>query len=62
MYNFIKQKYIELERGVVYELSKRGCYINRFLTKRRLKDPKMKKLPEENPKINRKKSRGMCRF
>ena len=35
------------ERQCVYNLSKLTCYINLFLTKRRLKDPKMKKLLEK---------------
>ena len=50
MYNFIKTK---LHRGrkrcLVHELSKGSCNINGFLTKRGLKDPKMKKLIEKKP-------------
>ena len=53
MYNFIKTK---IHRGRkrlgANELSTGSFHINRFSTKRRLKDPKMKKSIEKMPKIN----------
>ena len=42
------------KRRWVHELLKWACYINWFLTKRRLKDPKTKKLQQKKPKINNK--------
>ena len=49
------------KRSWVYELSKRSCHVNWFLTKRRLKDPKMMKLRKKSKNYLRK-SRNMCQF
>ena len=62
MYNFIKQNYIEVERGVEYRnYQKEVVRLMDFWQKRRLKDPKMKKLIEKSQKIT-KKLRIMCQF
>ena len=48
MYNFIKQNYIKVERVVEYmNYQKEVAILTDFLTKRRIKDPKMKKLIEK---------------
>ena len=44
MYNFMKQKYIEVESAVEYRNYQKKLPYKVFLTKRRLKDTKMKKL------------------
>ena len=52
MYNFIKQNYIEVKRGIEYMNCQREVAIlTDFWTKRRLKDPKMKKITGKKPKI-----------
>ena len=62
MYNFMEQNYIEVERGVEYRNYQRGVAIlTDFWQKRRLKDPKKKKLKEKSQKLT-KKSRIMCQF
>ena len=50
MYNFMKQNYIGLERGVEYRNYQREVAILTDFC--RLKDLKMKKLIEKTPKIN----------
>ena len=48
MYNSIKQNYIEVERGIEYmNYQKEVTRLTDFLAKRRLKDPKMKKLVDK---------------
>ena len=48
MYNFIKQNYIQVERGVEYTNCQREvATLTDFWQKRQLKDPKMKKLLEK---------------
>ena len=51
MYNFINQNYIEVERGIEYMNYQRGvAALTVFLTRRRQKDPKIKKLIEKSQK------------
>ena len=51
MYNFIKQNYIKVERGVEYmNYQREVALLTDFWQKRRLKDPKMKKLIEKKNK------------
>ena len=55
MYNSIKQNYIEVERGVEYmNYQKRVAILTDFWRKRRLKDPKMRKLLEKSQKLTKK--------
>ena len=54
MYNFIKQNYIEVERGVEYMNNHREVAIlTDFWQKIRLKDPKMKKLLKKSQKLTK---------
>ena len=60
MYNFMKQNYIEVGRGVEYRNHQREVAIlTDFCQKRRLKDPKMKKLIEKKAK-NKLKNQELC--
>ena len=62
MYNFIKQNYIVEERGDEYmNYQREVAILTDFLTKRRLKDPKMKKLIEKSQKLT-KNSLNMYKF
>ena len=60
MYHFIKQNYIEAERGVEYINYQKEVATHVFLTKRRLKDPKMMQLIKAKKKTI--KTRIMCQF
>ena len=44
MYNFMKQNYIEVERGIEYMNYQRRVAILTDFWQKQLKDPKMKKL------------------
>ena len=51
--NFIKQNYIEVERGVEYmNYQREVAILTDFWQQRRLKDTKMKKLIEKKSRIN----------
>ena len=52
MYNFIKQNYIEGERGAEYINYQREVAILTDFLQKDLKDPKIKKLIGKKPKIN----------
>ena len=60
MYNFMKQNYIEVERGVEYRNYQReSAILTDFWQKRRLKDSKMKKLIKKSQKLT-KKNQEIC--
>ena len=50
MYNFMKQNYIEVERGIEYMNYQREVAILTDFCQKQLKDPKMKKLIEKKAK------------
>ena len=55
MYNFIKQNYIEVERGLEYmNYQREVAILTDFWQKYEEKDPKKKKLKEKKPKIKKK--------
>ena len=61
MHNFMKQNYIEVERGIEYMNYQREVAILTDFWQKQLKDPKMKKLIEKSQNLT-KKSRNMCQF
>ena len=60
MYNFVKQNYIEVGRGVEYISYPRQVAILTYFDKGRLNDPNMNKLIEKSQKLN--KNPEMCQF